>query len=105
MKTKVIKIKFTKEEQKELDLLSKGQTVPTIKTRIDKNGIKRDIVFNRRFTHAMGRKRLFELYGGLCSSCSQWPAYKIMYNVGDERQGAWLVERYCQPCYDKVKFK
>lgn len=97
---KIIKIKFTKEQQKEIDLINKGETVPTIRTRTDKNGIKRDVVFNRRFTYDMGRRRLLQLYGGLCR-CGSWPAYKIMFQVGDDKQGAWLVERYCQKCYDE----
>ena len=29
--------------------------------------------------------------------------YKVSYNVGDKNQGAWLVQRYCQSCFDKWK--
>lgn len=88
--------------QKEIDLINAGQTVPTVRTRIDKNGVKRDIITNRRFTYEMGIKRLRELYGGICR-CGAWPDYKIMFQVGDDKQGVWLVERYCQSCYDERK--
>lgn len=104
MKPVIIKIKFTKEEQKEIDLINKGQIVPIVRTRTNKNGTKHDIVFNRRFTYDTGRKRLLQLHGGLCS-CGAWPNYKIMFNVGDQKQGAWLVERYCQTCFDKSGIK
>lgn len=103
MKPKIIKIKFTKEEQQEIDKINKGESIPVVRTRTNKNGVKYDIVTNRRFTYGMGTKRLFELYGGRCTTCGQWPDYKIMYSVGGDKQGAWLVERYCQKCYDKVK--
>ena len=95
------KIQFNREEQKEIDSINKGQTVPTVRTVTNKKtGVAQDIITNRRFTYEMGRKRLLQLYGGLCR-CGQWPAYKVLYNVGDHRQGAWLVERYCQDCYDE----
>jgi hypothetical protein len=99
------KIKFSNEEQEEIDLINAGKTVPTVRTVINKRtGVKQDIITNRRFTYAMARKRLFELYGGLCR-CAAWPAYKVMYDVGDETQGAWLVERYCQKCFDETGIK
>jgi hypothetical protein len=103
MKTVIKKIKFNKKEQEEIDLINKGQIVPTVKTRIDNNGIKRDIVYNKRFTYQMARKRLRELYSGLCSSCGKWPSYIVAHDVGDKNQGAWLVQRYCDSCYDKWK--
>lgn len=97
------KIKFTKEEQEEIDLINQGQTVPKVRTVVNKKtGIKQDIIYNKRFTFEMARKRLFELYGGLCR-CGAWPLFKVMFQVGDKKQGAWLVERYCSPCYEKVK--
>ena len=102
MKTKIIKIKFTKKEQEEIDLINQGKGVPTIKTITDKKtGVKRDIVFNHRFTFEGSVKRLRELYGGTCR-CGQWPAYKMMYDVGDASQGAWLISRFCDSCYDKL---
>lgn len=105
MKPVIQKIKFTKEQQEEIDLINKGERVPTIKTIIDKKtGVKRDIVYNRHFTFESGVKRFRELYGGMCSRCgTNWPSFKIMHNVGDENQGGWLVERYCDSCYDKRK--
>ena len=79
--------------------LESDETVPTIKTRIDKKtGKKRDIVYNRQFTFEMGRKRLRELYrGGLCCICGGWPDYKVLYDL----EGAKRVERYCQKHYDQ----
>jgi hypothetical protein len=101
MKPIIKKLKFSKEEEEEINLINKGQTVPTVRTVINKKtGVKQDIVYHKRFTYEMGIKRLRELYGGLCR-CGAWPAYKIMFQVGDKKQGAWLVERYCQKCYDK----
>jgi hypothetical protein len=101
-KTKIIKIKFTPEQQKEIDLINKGELVPTIKTITDKKtGVKRDIVFNHRFTFSGGVSRLRQLHEGYCSVCHAWPLYKVMYDYGDENQGAWLVYRYCQECFDK----
>ena len=101
MKPLIKKIKFTKEQQNEIDLINKGQTVPSVRTVINKKtGVKQDIAYHKRFTIDMGRKRLFQLYGGLCR-CGQWATIKVLHNVGDEKQGTWLVERYCQKCYDE----
>ena len=102
--TKIIKIKFTKKEQEEIDLINQGKTVPTVRTVVNKNGVKQDIIYNKRFSYEMARKRLVELYTGLCR-CGDYPSYKIMKDVGDQNQGAWLVERYCQKCYDKQGVK
>ena len=58
-KTKIIKIKFSKEQQEEIDKINKGERVPTVKTVINKKtGVKRDIVYNRHFTFESGVKRL-----------------------------------------------
>ena len=82
-------------------MINKGQTVPKVRTVINKkNGVKQDIIYHKRFTYDTGRKRLFELYSGLCR-CGAWPAYKVLFEVGDQKQGAYLVERYCQKCYDE----
>jgi len=102
-KIKVIKIKFTPAQQEEIDLINKGQIVPTVKTRIDQNGIKRDIVYNKRFTFEMARKRLRELYSGICSSCGAWPVYIVSRDVSDKIQKAQLIERYCQNCFDEYQ--
>ena len=103
--TKIIKIKFTKKEQEEIDLINQGKTVPTVRTVVNqKTGVKQDIIYHKRFSFEMGHKRLVELHGGLCR-CGSWPSYKIMKDVGDQNQGAWLVERYCQKCYDKQGVK
>jgi hypothetical protein len=101
MKTKIIKIKFSKEEQTEIDLINKGQTVPSVRTVTNKKtGVKQDIIYHKRFTYDTAHKRLLQLHGGLCR-CGAWPSYRVLYDVGDERQRAWLVERYCRKCFDK----
>jgi hypothetical protein len=94
MRPLIEKIEFTKAEQEEIDLINKGQTVPKVKTVTNKNGVKQDIIYHKRFTYETARKRLLQLHGGLCR-CGAWPSYKIMHDVGDKNQGAWLVERYC----------
>jgi hypothetical protein len=33
----------------------------------------------------------------------QWPSHKVSYDVGDENQRAWLVQRYCSSCFSKWK--
>ena len=86
MKTKIIKLKFSKQEQNEIDLINKGQTVPTLRTVTNKKtGVKQDIIYHKRFTYDMGRNRLLQLYGGLCRG-GAWPNYKIMFQGGDEKQ-------------------
>jgi hypothetical protein len=102
--TKIIKIKFTKKEQEEIDRINNGIAVPIIKTVTTADGRTYEKTINKRFSYEMARKRLVQLYTGLCR-CGDWPAYKIMKDVGDEHQGAWLVERYCQKCYDKQGVK
>lgn len=102
--TKIIKIKFTKKEQEEIDRINNGIAVPRIKTITTAEGRTYEKTINKRFSYEMGRKRLVELYSGLCR-CGDWPSYKIMKDVGDQNQGAWLVERYCQKCYDKQGIK
>ena len=103
---KIIKREFSKAEQEEIDRINIGELVPTIKTITDKRtGVKRDIVFNHRFTFSGGVSRLRQLYEGYCSVCHAWPLYKVMYDYGDERGGAWLVYRYCQQCFDKQPIK
>ena len=100
------KIEFSKEEQEEIENIKKGQAVP--KTKIvtnKKSGYSYEYTTNKKFSFLVGRKRLLQLYTGICSSCGQWPDYKIMVDVGDERQGAWLVSRYCQKCYDRQNYK
>ena len=52
-KTKVIKIKFIKEEQEEIDLINKGETetVPTVRIVINKKtGVKQDIIYHKKLS-------------------------------------------------------
>jgi len=104
MKPVIKKIEFTKEEQEEIDKISKGIPVPKVRIFTNKNGYTYEYTSNKRFTFEMGRKRLLQLHGGLCR-CGQWPNYKVMVDVGDKNQGAWLVSRFCQSCYDKQPIK
>ena len=95
------KIEFTSEELDEIDKISKGQAVPKTKTITNKNGSTYDITYNKKFSFHLGRKRLIELYGGLCTSCGNYPDYKVTYDVGDKNQPAKLIQRYCQTCFSK----
>ena len=95
-RTRIQKIKFTKEQLAEIDKINKGELVPTVRTRIDKNGIKRDIITNHRFTYETGKKRLREFYGGICCICGELPDYRVLY----DEQGAKRIERYCQKDFD-----
>lgn len=102
MKPVIKKIEFTKEEQEEIDKINKGESIPKTRIVTNKNGYSYEYTTNKRFTYETARKRLRELYGGTCR-CGQWSDYKVSYPVGDANQGAWLVERYCDSCYDKWK--
>ena len=97
------KILFTQEELDEIDKLNKGIVVPKVKTVTNKAGYSYQYTSNKRSTWSLAKRRLSELYGGTCTFCGAWPNYKVMYNVGDKNQGAWLVQRYCQSCFDKWK--
>ncbi len=105
MKPIIKKIKFTKEEQEEIDMISKGQPVPKTKIVTNKNGYSYQYTSNKRFTYETARKRLRKLYSGICSSCGAWPSYIVSRDVGDKHQGAQLIERYCQGCFDKWENK
>ena len=99
-KPKIEKIKFTPEQQQEIEKINKCERVSTIKTIInEKTGVKRDIVYNHRFTFEMGRKRLREIYDGLCCVCGQWPDFSVLYYF----DGAKRIERYCQKHFDLFK--
>ena len=96
------KIKFTKSEQEEIDKINKHEPIKRIRNVTRKYGSTYDFVTNRPITPEMSKKRFVQLYGGLCTGCGvNWPDYKFTYNVGDEKQPAKKLERYCQNCYDK----
>ena len=43
---------------------------------------------NRPISKDMVKKRMTELYGGMCTGCGiKWPDYKVAYKVGDKQQG------------------
>ncbi len=95
------KIKFTKAELDEIDKINKGEPVPKTKIITTKNGNTYQFTSNKRFSYGVARNRLLELYGGFCTTCRNWPSYKVSYDVSDANQGAWLVHLYCQSCFDK----
>jgi len=97
------KIKFTKEVKDEIDKINKGEPMKRTRTSSNRKGYSYEYSTNRPLTDVMAKKRLTELYGGTCSRCGAWPSYKVTHNVGDKLQGAWLVERYCSPCFEKWK--
>lgn len=59
---------------------------PVKKTRIsaDSNGYSYEYTTSRPLTDLMAKKRLMELYGGICVSCGAWPSCKVTHNVGDK---------------------
>lgn len=100
-KPEIIKIEFTKEILDEIDKIKKCEPVPKTKIVTNKNGYSYEYTSNKRFSYEVGRKRLAQLYKGICTSCGDYPAYRLSYDVGDEHQGAKLIERYCEPCFRK----
>ena len=96
----ITKIKFTKEEQDEIEKIKKGEPIPKTKIIIDKDGRSYEYTTHKRLSYEVARKRLVELYSGLCP-CGNYPDYRLSYDVGDEHQGAKLIERYCEPCFQK----
>ena len=101
MKPIIEKIEFSKEEQDEIDKINKGQAVPKTKLVTNKNGYSYEFTTNRKFSFSVGRKRLIELYGGVCTACGKYPDYKVTYDVSDKNQRAKLIQRYCQSCFSK----
>lgn len=95
------KIELTEEQKEEIDKIKKGEPVKRTRISTNKQRGTYEHTTNKPLTYSVGRKRLLQLYGGTCSSCGQWPSYKVSYDVGDENQGARLVERYCSPCFEK----
>jgi hypothetical protein len=95
------KIEFTSEELDEIDKLNKGKAVPKTRTVTSKNGSTYDVTYNKTFSFHLGRKRLLELYGGLCILCGNYPDYKVSHDVSSKEQGAKLIQRYCQACFSK----
>ena len=95
------KIKFTKEEQEEIDLIKKGQAVPKTKIVRNKNGYSYEYTSNKRFSYEVSRRRLVELYEGGSIFCGQQPDYRVSYDVGDVNQPAKRIEPYWQTCFDK----
>lgn len=73
MKPKIEKIKFTKEQQQQIDKLLKESTF-----------------------EQLSRRKLLQFYGGSCCICGQWPDFKVIYDV----DGAKRIERYCKKDFD-----
>lgn len=107
MKKTISKIKLTKEQQQEVDHLLKGE--PVKKTKLVKNSMRNysyEYTSNRPISKDMIKKRLCEIYGGICTACGYvWPDFKVSYDYFDERQSAARIERYCSECWKKWKDK
>jgi|ERR1051325_7933723 hypothetical protein len=101
MKPIIKKIQFSKEQLDEIDKINKGEAVPKTKLVTTKNGYAYEFTTKRKFSFSVGRKRLTELYGGVCTACGKYPDYKVTYDVGDKNQPAKLIQRYCQMCFSK----
>ena len=89
----ITKIEFTKEILDEIDKIKKCEPVPKTKIITNKDGRSYEYTSNKRFSYEVARKRLVELYKGLCTSCGDYPAYRLSYDVGDSTQAAKLIER------------
>ncbi|MDP9490258.1 MAG: hypothetical protein M3P28_08705 [Thermoproteota archaeon] len=100
-KPTITKIEFTKEILDEIDKKKNGEPVPKTKIITYKDGRSYEYTTNKRFSYEVARKRLVELYKGLCTSCGDYPAYSLSYDVGDSIQPAKLIERYCEPRFRK----
>jgi hypothetical protein len=99
-KPKIIHIKLTPEQLQEIEQLNKGITVPATKTVRKKDGRTYEITTKKRFTLLMRRERLKKIYGGNCM-CDQYCTVKVIYDVGDEKQKATLLQKYCDSCFEK----
>lgn len=93
----ITKIEFTKEILDEIDKIKKGEPIPRTRIIINKDGRTYEYTTNKRYSYEVARKRLVELYKGLCTLCGDYPAYGVWYDVG----GAKLIERYCESCFKK----
>ena len=101
----ITKIKFTKQQQEEIDKLNRHDPIEKTKTATNNS---RGYTYEYRSKIPLSfegtRRRMTQLYGGLCSGgCGQWPDYKFTYDVSSEGQPAKRIERYCSSCYDKWK--
>ena len=103
IKKTVSKIKLSKEQQEEANSIIKGD--PVKKTRLVNNRMMSypyQVTSNRPISKDMKKKRLAQLYGGICTGCGfSWPDFKVEYDY----DGATRIERYCSPCLDKWKDK
>ena len=101
MKPKITKIILSKEELEEVDKLLKGE--PVKKTKLVKNSMRSysyEYTSNRPISKDMVKKRMTELYGGICTACGYvWPDWKVSYDY----DGAARIERYCKECWIKWK--
>ena len=101
MKPKITKIKLSKEELEEVDKLLKGEKETNTKL-VDNQvrGYSYEFTTKRPISKDMVKKRMTELYGGICTGCGYvWPDYKVSYDY----EGATRIERYCSTCWIKWK--
>jgi hypothetical protein len=101
-KRKIEKIKFTKEQQEEIDKIKKGEPVKKIRIVTNKRGFQYEVKSYKSLTRETARRKLFRFYGGLCIICAtSWPDYKVTYDCSDKSQRASRIERYCNSCAKK----
>ena len=86
------KIKFTKEQQQEIDRIMKHEPVKRTLIYRSNSGHTTERVTNKILAPITANKKLKELYGNACCICGQWPSYKVLYDM----QGAKRIERYCE---------
>lgn len=103
MKPVIQKIKLSKEQQEEIDKINKHEKITRVKIVTRKDGLQYEYTTNKPLTPDVARKRLAQLYGSKCLCGQEWPSYIVTYDVGDERQPAKRIERYCEKCFSKRK--
>ena len=106
MKKKIEKIKLTAEQREEVNKMMKGEPIRRVKlTKNHKRGYEYEYTTNRTVSREMARRRLTQLFWGTCTVCKQWPDYRVTYDVGDSKQPAKRIERYCSTYYKKWRSK
>jgi hypothetical protein len=102
MKPIIEKIKLTKEQQDEVDRILRGEPIDVTYHHRGARGQIIERTRTKKLTQEMAKRRLTQLLGGKCTGCGiAWPDYKFTYDVGDEKQPAKKIERYCGKCYNK----
>ncbi|HXV88492.1 MAG TPA: hypothetical protein VD710_05285 [Nitrososphaeraceae archaeon] len=105
MKYVIVKIELTPEQQDEVDKIKNNEPIKRTRIAYNKRGFQYEVTTrNKPITPEVAKRRLLQFYGGICTGCGkEWPDYKVTYDVGDERQPAKRIERYCEKCFSKRK--